>query len=132
FGVREKAYAELLSLGASALGLLKETANHPVEEVRLRVADLRRRIEEKDDALVQAAVARLIGQHKPAGAAEVLLAYCPFAADDAVMDAITTALAQVAFQGGKADPAVIASLTAKTAVQRGVAAAALVQAGAKE
>jgi outer membrane protein assembly factor BamB len=128
FQEREKAQAEILSLGASALFALRKPEDKLDAETRRRVHSLRLRIEEKADPAVQAATARLIGIRKPAGAAEVLLAYLPFAADDYVVDEAAKALTAVALRDGKADPALVESLQDKSPVKRGVAGEALARA----
>ena len=94
FAVREKAHAELLTIGATALAALKEALNSSDEEVRKRAVDVRHQIEERADPSVQGGTARLIGHRRPDGAAEVLLEYLPFAADDAVIDDLCRASAR--------------------------------------
>jgi hypothetical protein len=125
FVTREKAYADLLSLGPGTLEALRKAEGDADCETRRRVHDLRLRFEEKADPIVQSATARLVGARRPAGAAEVLLAYLPFAADDAVVDEVCRALGKVAIAGGKADPAVVAALADKSDLKRGAAGAAL-------
>jgi hypothetical protein len=132
FPVREKAYAQLLKMGNSVLGALKEAANHPDEETRKRAAELRLNIEKRADPVIQAATARLIGARKPEGAAEVLLAYLPFAADDTVIDDVAKALQKVAVRDGKVEKVVVEAAKDKLAVKRGAAAAALARTGIKE
>jgi HEAT repeat protein len=132
FSVREQAYAELLMLGVTSLPALKEASNHPDDEVRNRAAELRQQIEERADPAIQAATARLIGYRQPEGAAEVLLNYLPFAADDSVLDDICEALAKVAVRAGKVESAVVASLKDKLAVKRAAAGGAIVTADVKD
>jgi hypothetical protein len=133
FAVREKAYTELLQLGNSVLSVLKETAaNHSDQETRDRAAELRKSIEQRADPTVQAATARLIGARKPEGAAEVLLAYLPFAADDMVIEDICKALEKVAVHNGKVEKAVVDAVQDKLTLKRAAAGAALVHAGVKE
>jgi hypothetical protein len=128
FTTREKAHAEILSLGASALFALRKSTDSPDTEVKRRVQELRKRIEEKANPAVQGAIARLVGKRKPAGAAEVLLAYLPFAADESVVDELCKALGAVAATDGKADPAVVRALEDKSPLKRGAAAEALMRA----
>jgi hypothetical protein len=134
FAVREKAFNELLQMGNSLLvqKALKDAAGNPDQETRDRVTELRKRIEERADPAVQAATARLIGARKPEGAAEVLLAYLPFAADTFVVDDICTALEKVAVRGGKAEKAALEALKDKEPLKRGAAGAGLVLGGDKE
>jgi hypothetical protein len=132
FAVREKAYSDLLALGTTALAVLKEAANHSDEEIRKRAIELQLRIEERADPSVQAATARLIGHRKPEGAAEVLLNYLPFAADESVIDDIGKALTKVTLRDGKVEPVVTAAVKDKLAVKRAAAGAALATAQAKD
>lgn len=129
FEVREKAYARLSVMGAGALVGLKSAERDADVEVQRRAEELRQRIETKAEPQVQAAVARLIARVKPAGAANVLLDYLPFAPDNEVVDELCRTLAAVAKQGGKADPIIVQALGDKIAVKRGAAGSALVRAG---
>jgi HEAT repeat protein len=134
FQAREKAHAEILTMGAGALFALKKTegASATDTETRRRVHDICLRMEEKADPTVQAATARLVGHRRPAGAAEVLLAYLPFAADDAVVDDIAKALGALAIREGKSEPALVQALADTSAVKRGVVGEALAWGGAKD
>ncbi|MFO0969559.1 MAG: HEAT repeat domain-containing protein [Gemmataceae bacterium] len=132
FEVREKAYARLLGLGASALVGIKEAEKSPDTEVKRRAEELRIRIEASAQPNVQSAVARLVGKTRPAGAAEVLLNYIPFAADNNVVDEICIALGEVANPGGKVDPAVIKALDDERPIKRAAAGEALMRAGVKD
>src|SRR5262249_37834360 len=73
--------------------------------------------------------ARLLAARKPAGAAEVLLAYLPFADNDLVVEELETALVAVALREGKPDPAILAALKDPRAIRRGTSARVLCQAG---
>src|SRR5207245_284190 len=97
FPVREKAYAELTQLGTSALVAVKQAAESAKDtETRRRALDLKARIEAKQEPAIQIATARMVARLKPAGAAEVLINYLPFAADRAVTDELCKALSTVA------------------------------------
>jgi hypothetical protein len=132
FAVREQAHGELLQLGNSVLPALKAAANHPDQETRDRIAELRKSIEERADPTIQAATARLIGARKPAGAADVLLNYLPFAADDMVVEDICAALQKVAVRDGKVEKAVVEALGDKLPIKRAAAGAAVVAGNAKD
>lgn len=128
FVMREKAYAGLISLGPSALVGLKQAETHGDTEVKQRARDLRDRLEAKAEPAIQIATARLLAREKPAGAAEVVLAFLPFASDLSVTDELCRALGAVAVPGGKVDPAITQALSDKLGVKRGAAAEALVRA----
>jgi len=131
FEVREKAYKNLMGLGAGALVALKEAENEKDTEVKKRAEELRVRIEASAQPNMQAACARLVAKVKPAGAPEVLLAYLPYAADQQVMDEICIALGATALRDGKVDDAIIKALDDKLAVKRAAAGESLVRAGVK-
>ncbi len=52
-------------------------------------------------------IARLLALRKPAGAAEALLAYTPYADDDTILSEAQIALNAVAFKDGKPNPALV-------------------------
>ncbi len=128
FGVREKAYSSLISLGPSALVGLKQADSSPDTEIKSRARDLRERLEAKAEPAIQVATARLVGKTKPQGAAEVLLAFLPFAPDQDVANEICKSLGSVAVRDGKVEPIVLAALSDKLPLKRGAAAEALVRA----
>lgn len=128
FVVREKAFAGLITLGPSAMVGLKQAEASADTEVRERAKDLRDRLEAKAEPPIQAATARLLAKTRPAGAAEVMLAFLPFAPDQTVTDEICKALGSVAAPGGKIEPAVLNALSDKLPIKRGAAAEALVRA----
>lgn len=128
FTVREKAFGGLISLGPSALVGLKQAEAHADTEVKQRARDLRDRLEAKAEPPIQAATARLVAKTKPAGAAEVLLGFLPFAPDLAVADEICKSLGSVAAPGGKVEPVILQALNDKLPLKRGAAGEALVRA----
>src|SRR5262249_3895558 len=74
---------------------------------------------------IPAAAARLLAVRKPAGAAEALLAYLPFADDQAVADEVARSLWIIAFPDGKADPPILRALNDPIPARRAAAAEAL-------
>jgi HEAT repeat protein len=125
FTIREKAFTALGNLGAAATEGLKTAENSPDAEIKQRVLDLKQRIEAKAEPAIQAAAARAIARLKPAGAAEVVLAYLPFAVDQGVVDELCKGLAAVAVRDGKADPAIVRALADKAPIKRAAAGEAL-------
>ncbi len=132
FEAREKAHRELLNLGSTALVALKQVERHPDVELQRRVMDLRQKIEAKAEPHIQGATARLVAKTRPPGAAQVLLNYLPFAADQHVTDEVCKALGALAVEQGKVEPALIQALSDKIAVKRGGAAEALARAKVAE
>ena len=131
FLAREKAYGELQKLGPAALVALKQAESHRLTETRRRAAELRQMIEAESQPAVQAASARLICKLKPPKAAEVMLAYLPFA-DNSAVDDFSKALAAVATKEGKTEPALVKALSDKVPIKRGIAAQALTKAKAAD
>jgi HEAT repeat protein len=130
--VHDKAASELIALGPVALPALRRAVNHVDEvETAARARKCLESIEGKGGAnLVQAAV-RLLAERTPAGAAEVLLEYLPFADDEAVVQEIETALLAVGRRDGKAESALARALTDPTPIRRSIAARVLCQVGGK-
>jgi HEAT repeat protein len=130
FSVREKAFADLVALGNPAVPLLRQATSDPDAEVVRRSERCLERIEGTVGVSVSSAAARLVAVRKPAGAAEVLLAYLPFADDESVVDEVRQALTAVAVRDGKPEAALVAALTDKNALKRATAAEALCRSGA--
>src|SRR5262249_56817257 len=78
---------------------------------------------------VLAAAIRLLAERKPAGAAEALLAYLPYAPDEGVAAAVRQALPAVAVRDGKPEPALLKALADSAPLQRLFAGEALANAG---
>jgi hypothetical protein len=134
YRVREKASAELLAEGSAAVPLLRLALKDPDIEVVRRAEDCLRQIAaQAADPSLAAAAARLLALRKPAGAAEVLLAYLPFTdGEDLVVEEIHTTLGALALRDGKADPVLGAALTDPVPARRLAAAVALCRAGVAE
>jgi hypothetical protein len=134
FQVREKASTQLLTYGRAAVPLLRDAfKNNPDVEVQRRAEECLRRIEERGEATLATAAARLLARKKPAGAVEVLLAYAPSADDDLVADEVRSALGALARnKDGKLDPAVVAALGDKAPARRAAAAVAICRSGSTE
>ena len=72
------------------------------------------------------------GSRKPAGAAEVLLAYAARLGSESNEDDVRNALAAVAVRDGKTEPLLLAALDDKSPSRRAGAAVALTRAGARD
>jgi HEAT repeat protein len=121
FQVREKAQHELQILGTAAFSELKKAASDPDAERRERAGELCRQIEAKSEAGLQEAAARTLARLQPQGAADVLLAYLPFAADLTVIDEICRSLVTLSIRGGEVDPAMIRAVNDKEPLRRAAA-----------
>jgi len=130
FEVREGAAERLTLTGAPALPALAAAAGDPDAEVR-RLADrCRRRIETGADAGPVRDAARLLAEHRPAGAAAALLDYLPARADEPTLEVLRDALTAVAVRDGRPEPALVRALADAAPARRMAAGVALCRAGA--
>lgn len=102
FRVREKASRDLVALGARALPLLREAVKNTDLELARRARDCWVRIGARPSEPHVLAAIRLLGLRKPAGAAEALLDYVPFASADAAEE-VRAALVAIAQKDGKTE-----------------------------
>jgi outer membrane protein assembly factor BamB/HEAT repeat protein len=108
---RAQAAAELVSLGPVAVPQLRLAANSPDDaDAAGRARDCLGQVEGGRAADLVSAAARTLGLRKPVGAAEVLLAYLPFADNARVQEEIEEALFAVAKTGGALDAALTAAV----------------------
>jgi HEAT repeat protein len=122
----EKAATALIVRGPLAVPALRRAANDLADKALAeRARKALGQIEGRTGADVAAAVARLLGSKKPPGSVEALLAYLPYADDSAVLDAVGSALGQLAYADGKAHPALVSAVESEVAVQRAAAVEAL-------
>lgn len=129
FEKREQATEDLVRLGNQAEGLLQQALKDPDVEVSRRAEECLRRIKSGAGASVETAAIRMLGRQKPAGAAEALLGYLPFAPNYLIGEEVKDVLASVAMKDGQPDKAMLAALTDKSPLRRSAAAVALVRAG---
>ncbi len=123
--VRDRAAAELVAWGPLAVPVLRQAANDLEEDAVARARRCLLAIEGPDCAALPAAAARLVAALKPNGAAEALLAYLPFADNQAVLREVRAALSALAYSDGKPDAALLRALKDPVAVRRAAAGAAL-------
>jgi HEAT repeat protein len=130
FTEREQASEDLVDWGSAAVPLLRRATQNPAVEIARRAERCLQRIRlEPQEAL--AVAARLLAVRRPAGAADVLLAYLPSSEDDQVTAEIASALRGLAFEKGQPNPALLRALRDKVPARRAVAAEALCQAGGR-
>jgi hypothetical protein len=132
YEVRITAASHLVSLAGRAVPALRQAAESADPEVRRLAADCLRRIEAASDPELVAAAARVLAWRRPHEAADALLDYLPAVIADAPVTAIGNALAVLAVQRGKPDPALLRALADDSAPRRAAAAIALARAGVKE
>jgi hypothetical protein len=129
FKVREKASAELAARGMLAAAFLRPAVNDPDLEVARRAEECLQVIAQGYNGSLSVAAARLLAARKPAGAAEVLLAYLPFADSDVAAEEVQDTLASLTVRDGQPEKALLAALTDPVPVRRAAAAEAFCQAG---
>ncbi len=100
--------------------------------MRLRARRCLEWVEGAKSASLASAAARIVAKRRPAGAAEALLAYLPYADNEEVAGEITRALQMVAIAGGKADPVLVRALSDPMPLRRAAAGAVLSQAAPGE
>ncbi len=122
---REKASAELVGIGPQAIPALRQASRDPDAA---HAAGLARRCLtalEGNSAAVTCAAVRLLAQRRPDPAP--LLLYLPFAEDDSVQDEIKSALTEMAYHDGKANPVLLKALEDESPVRRAMAVDVLAQ-----
>jgi HEAT repeat protein len=128
FEAQIQAGGDLVALGPLAVAGLRRVANDLESAgVRERAKRCLEWVEGPKSATLICAAARVVARRKPAGAAEVLLAYVPFADNDEVCREVTAALLAVAVTDGRADPALVRALADPMPLRRSVAGAVLSQ-----
>ena len=129
FTSREGATHELFALGRRSLPQLQEAAKDRDAEVARRAKQLIERIELAPEHHLPGAALRMLAVRKPAGAAEALLAYLPFAEDENLSAEVGQSLTALALRNDKLDPALVRALTDAQPSMRATAAEALVRGG---
>jgi HEAT repeat protein len=127
FAVREQAVTELAAYGSRAVPLLRETAKAKDLERARRADRCLQVIGQREDAALPAAAVRMIAVRRPAGAAAALLDFLPSADTEPLTGAVREALAAVAIQNGRPDPALMQALDDKVPVRRSAAAEAIIR-----
>jgi HEAT repeat protein len=125
FAVREKAQAEIKAMGSLIVPLLRNATRHSDLEIRNRARDCLSVMERDKNLPLSPITPRLIALRKPAGAAETLLAFIPYADEESALPEVQLALNAVALKNGKPDPAVLQALSDAQGARRAAAAEAL-------
>ena len=89
YRLREHAMNELIAKGPGVVEMLREAAKDGDLEIARRAEKCLIRIEEKDAPIdVAPAVVRLLAVRRPPGAVETMLAFLPFAGNEAIADEV--------------------------------------------
>lgn len=131
YGERIKAAADLVKAGLLAKPFLVELTKNPKAELEAirRAEQCLRQIAKGNEGTIAVASAHLVAKHKPAGAAEALLNYFPFATDPRTIEAVQGALNGLAMTDGKPEPVLVAALKDSLVAKRAAAGEALVRGG---
>jgi len=119
---RQDASDKLTALGPPVLPILRAARHGRGLEMTRRLEQCIATIERASSPDLAGAAARLIKTRKPDGAVPVLLAYAPFADDDAVQEDVLHALAVLAVRDGKVEPVLVEALRDGVAGRRAAAA----------
>jgi hypothetical protein len=125
YTVRERASADIVSLGSAVVADLKAALENPDPEIAYRASRCLELIDRGPRAAATESVLWLVAVRKPEGAAEALLAYLPFAATEKLADQATATLAAVAVRDGKPDKALLQALEDRDPIRKAAALAAL-------
>lgn len=130
---REKAVAELVSIGPAAVPWLRRLVKDPDTE---RLTGAARRclaiLDSEAASNIPAAAARLLAVRQPADTVPVLLRYLPHADNEAVIDEVKATLAALAYRDDKPDPALLQALGDPLSIRRAAAVDVLCHAGIAE
>jgi hypothetical protein len=129
---RQKACAALVAIGAPAIPTLRQAAREVDSPDTAALAKRCLKALEEEPGLLSIAAARILAARRPPGTAEALLAYLPHAESETVSEELKTALAGVAYDKGKADPALLKALGDEHPLRRASAIVALCQNGIAE
>ncbi len=125
FQVREKAKELLVAQGVVVVPLLSAAQKDADAEVASNAKECLQKIGKTPDLAIPIAGVRILAIRKPAGTAEVLLAYLPSAPDETVAKEVQAALKSVAFQEGKPAKALLDALKDNDPKRRAAAKAIL-------
>jgi len=129
FDKREQATADLIQIGAIAVGPLREAVKVADLEVARRAERCLEAIEQRADPACVAAAIRLLGVRRPEGSVETLLDFVPNLSDPNDIDEAGRILGRLAVREGTADPLLVRALTFPDAARRAVAGEVLARAG---
>jgi HEAT repeat protein len=132
FKERQEAAKMLVESGTPALAYLRPALKGNSVEMTRRVEECIKKIEKGPGPALPMAAARLLARRHPAEAIQVLLAYVPFADDNAVEEEVLNALAQLSIQDPQVPGALATALKDELPARRAAAALVLGLVGGKE
>lgn len=138
YPVRVKASAQLEKEGTPVLAFLKEVEFDSNVELSRRAREVLDKIRISNNTAIPIAAAHLLTRPpekqdaSPGEAIRTLLAYLPFADDDAVEEEVLTCLTLLSLRETKVEPALVKALDDVSTVRRAAAAYVLGHVGTKE
>lgn len=123
FLVRQKASQRLSEVGPPALAALRQATRNNSLEMTRRAERCIEEIERASNRGLPGSAARLLRARKPDRSCAVLLAYLPYADDDAAEEEVVAALAVLGVRAGRLDPLLLEALTDAAPARRAAAAA---------
>jgi HEAT repeat protein len=130
--IRTRAMDELVALGPRAAPLLRQTVNHSPASASEAATQCLEAIEQNNPQPLPAVAPRLLALRRPEGTVEALLAYLPFADNEAIAAQVAGLLPAVGCPEVKPAPALLRAMHDPLAVRRAAAAVALCKAHATE
>ena len=127
---RQKASADLVAMGLKWRPLLRQATTNPNPRIGPFALKCLQLIEKDSPNPLPAAAGRMLALRAPDGAVETLLAYLPYADNDASAQQLRDLLSSLAVHDAKAVPALVKALDDKLGVRRAAAAVALCKRGA--
>src|SRR5262249_25077254 len=100
FAEREAAMKKLKEMGGAVMPLLRQGSPDPDAEISARCKKTVAELAKAKTTPLSSVTVKIVSLRKPAGAAEVLLAYLPSAEDELIAGEVQTALNAVAFRDG--------------------------------
>jgi hypothetical protein len=132
YKVRHRASVGLIARGPLALPALRVVLGDTDLEIARRAERAVHRIIQDQKPAVTAAAVRLFVQKKGPAAMRTLLAFAPYAENDAVAEELLAILASLAAGNAKPDPALTNALADPNGIRRAMAAEVLCRAGRAE
>ena len=133
FATRQDAAKRLIEAGTPALPFLQAALDRRNSlEMTRRLENCKKEIEKGPGPTLPMAAARLLVRRNPEGAIKVLLDYVPFADDATVEEEVLNAVSQLAVQGVKLPPELLAALKDELPARRATAALAIGLVGEQE
>lgn len=122
FAVREKASADLVSAGRSAIPFLRAALTDPDLEISRRARRCLLQVDGQQSVSLAMAAVRLLAKRDPPESVRVLIDYLPFADNDVIEEEVIQALLAISAKRKQLDESLRRALTDEVPIRRAVAA----------